>query len=234
MKGFVLCAALVAAVAGAAGAGARGSARPQVTVLTHAHSLTATGTAGLHAGYVDFTVRNVPEWGGGALLDVGCYPVTVARWLFGAEPTAVIGTLERDPEFGVDRLTTALLRFPTGMATFTVGSQIVHAQRVQIYGTTGRIELRIPFSPPSDWRARILVDDGRDVLGGGVETIELDPVDQFTRQADRFVEAIRGMGDVPVPLEDAVGNMAVLDAIFRSIETGRWEAPGEGGLSPRD
>jgi predicted dehydrogenase len=170
-------------------------------------------------------VRNVPEWGGGALLDVGCYPITIARWLFGAEPTAVIGTLERDPEFGVDRLTAALLRFPTGVATFTVGSQIVHAQRVQIYGTSGRIELPIPFSPPSDWRARILVDDGRDVLGGGLETIELDPVDQFTRQADRFAEAIRGMGDVPVPLEDAIGNMAVMDAIFKSIETGRWEKP---------
>jgi predicted dehydrogenase len=172
-------------------------------------------------------VRNRPEWGGGVLLDIGCYPVTMARWLFGAEPTAVAGTLERDPEFGVDRLAAALLRFPAGHATFTCASQLVHHQRMQLFGTRGRIELELPFTPPNDRPARVLVDDGRDPSGSGIETIELPAADQFTLQGDRFAEAVRGLGDVPVPLEDAVANMAVLDAIARSAATGRWERPGD-------
>jgi predicted dehydrogenase len=168
-------------------------------------------------------VRNRVEWGGGALLDVGCYPVTMSRWLFGAEPVEVVGVLERDREFGVDRLASAMLRFPDGQATFSVGGQIVHHQRMQLFGTRGRIELEIPFSPRADRPARLLVDDGRDVVGSGAEVIELPGVDQFTLQADRFSEAVRGRGEVPVSLEDAVANMAVLDALFRSAETRRWE-----------
>jgi predicted dehydrogenase len=199
-----------------------------------ARELVASGRVGelkLVTGHFSYSrrdpadVRNRVEWGGGVLLDVGCYAITMSRWLFGAEPTAVVGTLERDPEFGVDRLATALLRFPTGMATFAVGGQIVHNQRMQLYGTTGRIELEIPFSPPNDRPARLLVDDGRDTLGSGIEVIETAAADQFTLQADRFAAAVRGEGDVPVPLEDAIANMAVIDAIFRSAETGRWESP---------
>jgi predicted dehydrogenase len=137
----------------------------------------------------------------------------------------VVGTVERDPEFGVDRLCAGMLRFPSGHATFTVGGQIVHHQRMELYGTRGRIEVEIPYSPTADHAARVLVDDGRDLLGGGVEAIELEPVDQFTLQAERFAEAVRGVGAVPVSLEDAVANMAVIDAIFRSLQTGRWERP---------
>jgi predicted dehydrogenase len=169
-------------------------------------------------------VRNRVEWGGGALLDVGCYPITMSRWLYGAEPAEAVGVLERDPEFGVDRLASAMLRFPDGaQATFSVGGQIVHYQRMQLLGTRGRIEVEIPFSPRADRPTRLLVDDGRDVTGSGVEVIEIPGVDQFTLQADRFSEAVRGLGPVPVSLEDAVANMAVLDAIFRSAETRRWE-----------
>jgi len=170
-------------------------------------------------------VRNRVEWGGGVLLDVGCYPITMSRWLLGAEPTEVIGTLERDPEFGVDRLAAAMLRFPSATATFTVGGQIVHHQRMQIFGTHGRLELPVPFSPPNDRAVRLLVDDGSDLFGAGIEAIEIPAVDQFTLQSDRFAEAVRGLGAVPVPLEDAGANMAVIDAIFRSAESGRWEAP---------
>ncbi len=170
-------------------------------------------------------VRSKVEWGGGVLLDIGCYPVTLSRWLFDAEPTGVAATLERDPEFKVDRLVSALLRFPAGQASFTVAGQAAHHQRMQVLGTTGRIEVEIPFNPPPDHRARIFVDDGRDLRGAGVETITFDPVNQFTLQGDRFSEAVRGRGSVPVPLEDAIANMAVLDALFRSAESGRWERP---------
>ena len=171
-------------------------------------------------------IRSRVEWGGGVLLDIGCYPVTLSRWLYGAEPLEVAAEIERDPELKVDRLVSAVLRFPAGQAAFTVAGQAVHFQRVQVFGTKGRIEVEIPFNPPPDQRARILVDDGRDVRGSGVEAMIFDPVNQFTLQGERFWEAVRGGAPVPVSVEDALANMAVLDALFRAGESGRWERPG--------
>lgn len=169
-------------------------------------------------------IRSVPEWGGGALMDIGCYPIMLSRWLFGAEPLEVVGMIERDPALGVDRLASGMLRFATGQGTFTCSGQLVSHQRMQLFGTTGRIDVEVPFSPQPDRAARISVDDGRE-LGGAGAPIELPAVDQFMLQADRFAEAVRGTGEVPVPLEDSVGNMATIDALFRSAKSGRWEAP---------
>ena len=170
-------------------------------------------------------IRGRIEWGGGALMDVGCYPITISRWLFGAEPTEVMGLIDRDPDMQVDRLTSGMLRFERGQATFSCATQLVHYQAMQIFGTTGRIDVRIPFNPPPGDECRIFVDDGRDVEGSGIETITFPPVDQYTLQADRFSEAVRGVGSVPVSLEDAMGNMAVIDALFRSAESRQWERP---------
>ena len=170
-------------------------------------------------------IRSRVEWGGGVLLDIGCYPVTLSRWLYGAEPLEVAAVLDRDPELKVDRFVSALMRFPTGQAAFTVAGQTAHFQRMQILGTTGRIEVEIPFNPPPDHPARILVDDGRDVSGSGVEAVKFEPVNQFQLQAERFWEAVRLGAPVPVPIEDALGNMAALDALFRAAETGGWVAP---------
>ena len=168
-------------------------------------------------------VRSRVEWGGGVLLDIGCYPVTMSRWLFGAEPLEVSAVLERDPDFQVDRLVSGLLRFPTGQAAFTIAGQAALFQRMEIFGTKGRIEVELPFNPPPDHATRILVDDGRDLVGGGIEVVSFEPVNQYTLQGDRFSQAVRGRGSVPVPLEDAIANMAVLDALFRAADTGRWE-----------
>jgi predicted dehydrogenase len=170
-------------------------------------------------------VRNVAGYGGGALMDIGCYPVTVSRFLFGEEPRRVVGALERDPRFGIDRLTSALLEFPSGQCAFTCSTQLVPYQRVQILGTRGRVEVEIPFNAPPDRPCRIFVDDGRDVFGGGVETLTFETCDQYRIQADLFSRAVRGEGEQAVPLEDAVDNMRVMDAIFRSAESGRWESP---------
>ncbi len=168
-------------------------------------------------------IRSRPEWGGGGLMDVGCYPVMLARWLFGAEPLDVVALVERDPTFGIDRLTSGVLRFARGRATFTCGTQLARHQRMEVFGTAGRIEVEVPFNPPPDRPARVRLD-GR-AAGDAGEVFELPAVNQFGLQADRFAEAVRGVGAVPVPLEDAVGNMAVLDALFRSGASGRWEAP---------
>jgi predicted dehydrogenase len=173
-------------------------------------------------------VRNIQSEGGGALLDMGCYPVTLSRFLYGEEPTRVIGSLERDPEFGTDRLDSAILEFPSGRATFTCSTQLVYHQRMHIQGTTGRIEIDIPLNPPIDRPSQILIDDGRDLVGGGV-TMEMIPAcDQFTIQGDLFSKAIRENSDVPVSVEDAMANAAVIEAIFRSAESGKWEQPGVG------
>ena len=170
-------------------------------------------------------IRSRLEWGGGALMDIGCYPITISRWLLGAEPTEVIGLIERDPEMQIDRLTSGLLRFEKGQATFSCATQLVPYQTMQIFGTTGRIAVEIPFNAPPRDECRILVYDGSDLAGGGVDTITFQPVDQYSVQADRFSEAIRGVGDVAVSLEDAIGNMAVIDALFRSAQSHQWERP---------
>jgi predicted dehydrogenase len=170
-------------------------------------------------------VRNVAEWGGGGLLDIGCYPITTSRFLFDEEPRRVTGLIERDPEMKVDRLTSAILDFPSGQSVFTCSTQLVPHQRMQVLGTKGRIEIKIPFNAPNDRPCEILVDDGRDVFGSGI-TKELIPTcDQYTIQGDAFSKAIREGGEVPVPLEDAIANMAVMEAVFRSAETGKWETP---------
>ena len=170
-------------------------------------------------------IRSRLDWGGGALMDVGCYPITLSRWLFGEEPTAVIATIERDPEWKVDRLTSALLRFPSGQASFTCATQLVHHESMQMFGTEGRIELPVPFTPAPAHECRIIIDAGQQPGGAGAETITLPAVDQYRLQGERFSEAVRGVGTVPVALEDAIGNMSVIDALFRSADSGRWEEP---------
>jgi predicted dehydrogenase len=168
-------------------------------------------------------VRSKPEWGGGGLLDIGCYPITMSRFMYGAEPLRVSGVLERDPEFGTDRLASAILEFSGGHAVFTCGTQIVPYQRMQFLGTKGRIEIEIPFNAPPNKPTRIFVDDGSDAGGAGIKAETIPACDQYTIQGDVFSKAILEGGEVPVPLEDAIANMAVIDAIFRAAKSGRWE-----------
>ena len=170
-------------------------------------------------------IRNVLEYGGGGLMDIGCYPIFTSRLIFGAEPRRVLGLVERDPKTKIDRLTSAVLDYPTGQCVFTCGTQIVPYQRVQIFGTRGRVEIEIPFNAPSDRRCRISVDNGRDVIGSGIKIYKIPRCDQYTIQGDLFSHAIRDGGEVPVPLESSIGNMAVIDAVFRSAESGGWEEP---------
>ena len=170
-------------------------------------------------------IRNIPECGGGALMDIGSYPINTSRFLFGEEPLRVSALLEKDPVMKVDRLTSAMLEFPSGHAVFTCSMQLVPYQRMQLLGTKGRIEIEIPFNAPNDRPCRILIDDGRDLLGSGI-TVETFPIcDQYTIQGDIFSQAVRERGHAPVPLADAIKNMAVIEAIFRSADTGAWESP---------
>ena len=138
----------------------------------------------------------------------------------------VIASIDRDPEFGTDRLTSALLEFPRGQSAFTCSTQLVSYQRLQVLGTKGRIEVEIPVNAPPDRPCRIFLDDGRDAVGSGVVTRTFEVCDQYTLQADQVSRAIREGRPAPEPLEDAVANMEVIDALFRSAGSGTWERPG--------
>jgi predicted dehydrogenase len=171
--------------------------------------------------------RNIADDAGGALMDIGCYPIKTSRFVFDEEPARVIAAIERDPLFKTDRLTSAILEFPSGQSVFTVSTQMVYYQKMQFFGTTGRIDIEIPFNAPTDKPTRIFIDDGKDLYAGASAEIESFPIcDQFTIQADLFSKAIREDTEVPNPLEDSVRNMAVIDALFRSGKSGKWEAPG--------
>lgn len=170
-------------------------------------------------------IRNSLELGGGALMDIGCYLIFFARMAFRAEPLRVVASLERDPAMGIDRLTSALLEFPSGQAIFTCSTQLVPHQRVQILGTRGRIEVEVPANAAPDRPARILIDDGPDPYGANITAETFGAVDQYTLQGDAFTRAVREGREVPVSVEEGVRNMAVVEAVFRSAESGRWERP---------
>jgi predicted dehydrogenase len=172
-------------------------------------------------------IRNKPDAGGGALMDIGCYPVTMSRFIFGEEPTKVLGLVERDPDMQVDRLTSAILDFPSGQATFTCSTQLVPYQRMQFFGTAGRIEIEIPFNAPVHRPTRIFIDDGKDLFGSGIEVKEFPVCNQYTIQGDLFSQAIRQNTTSPIPLEDAINNMAVIEALFHSALSYTWESPAE-------
>jgi predicted dehydrogenase len=167
-------------------------------------------------------IRNHVESGGGALYDIGCYCIQSARYGFGAEPKRVVGCIDRDPAMGTDRLTSAMLEFGGGgQAIFNCSTQLVPYQRVHFFGTKGRIEIEIPFNAPNDRPTRIFVDGG-DLFGADRVTEEFPVCDQYTLQGDQFSKAILDGGEVPVPLEEAIRNMKVIEAIFQSAETEKW------------
>ncbi len=161
-------------------------------------------------------IRNMADYGGGALMDIGCYLINTARLVFRREPERVVGVIDRDARFGTDRLASLLLDFGSAHAVGTCGTQMAPYQRVHILGESGRIEIEIPFNAPNDRACRLVVD---------AETIETQVCDQYTAQADLFSEAIRCGSPAPYPLEDSVRNMAVIQAVFRSAGSGRSEIP---------
>lgn len=170
-------------------------------------------------------IRNKPELGGGGLMDIGCYCINISRFIFEDEPTRVSSLVQNDKNTGIDRLTSAILDFPVGHSTFTCSTQLVPYQLMQFLGSNGRIEVQIPFNIPTETPTKILIDDGSDLFGKNVETIEIPAADQYEIQGDLFSKAILENASQAIPLEDSFNNMSVIDAVFRSAETGLWEIP---------
>ena len=169
-------------------------------------------------------IRNILDFGGGALLDIGCYFVMTSRFIFGGEPRRVVASIDRDPALHVDRRTSMLLEFPSGTFAGTCSTQMTPDQRIEILGSRARLVIEIPFNAPPDRPCRLWFDE-RGALGGGtIETMELEACDQYTIQGDAFSQAIREGTDVVYPLEESLANMRVLDALFRSAARGEWVA----------
>jgi predicted dehydrogenase len=187
------------------------------------------GKVGSYSGYFSYfnddpgNIRNVAEMGGGALMDIGCYLLTTSRMIFGEEPRRVLGLIERDPRFDVDVLTSMVLDYPSGQAIGTCSTQMVAYQRVQVFGTEGRLEIEVPFNAPNDRPCRLWIDREGDLFGSGIETIELATCDQYRIQGDEFSRAVIENTRVPYPLEMSLQNMKLIDALFRSAESGSWE-----------
>lgn len=166
-------------------------------------------------------IRNQLEIGGGALMDIGCYPISLSRFIFGDEPTRVLGQIDRDPQTKVDRLTSAVMEFDAGTSTFTCSTQMASYQRVNIFGTEGCIEIEIPFNAPPDRPCRMWLQ-AKGKNGEQTEEINLPVCNQYTLQADAFGRAILDNAPVPTPLADAVANMRVIERVFASADRREW------------
>jgi predicted dehydrogenase len=171
-------------------------------------------------------IRNQADIGGGALYDIGCYAIVAGRFMFDAEPQRVIALVDRDPALRTDRTTSALLDFGAGRRLdFTVSTQCLRHQRLNVVGTRGRIEVPIPFNAPQDEAMRILIDTDGALDGSGVRSETLPPCDQYMLQGEAFSRAVRGELALPYGLDDAARNMRIIDALLRSERTGTWQAP---------
>lgn len=170
-------------------------------------------------------IRNILEFGGGALMDIGCYLIYFSRLIFAEEPRRVVGLIENNAESHTDVLTSAILDFPSGQSIFTCSTRVTPYQRIQVIGTRGRIEIQVPVNAPPDKPCNVFVDDGSDLFGGGIETLEFEPTDQYTVQGDLFSQSILESKEAPIRLDDSIKNMAVIDAVFRSARSGQWEVP---------
>lgn len=179
----------------------------------------------MHTAFAYFNIdpaniRNRADIGGGALYDIGCYAVLTARYIFGAEPTRAVALINRDPVMKTDRMTSGLLDFAGGeQLVFLCATQLMRYQRVHIFGTTGCIEIEIPFNALPGKPSRIIVEAGSEAP----EVIDTEPCDQYTLQGDEASRIFLGEIPPPYPIEDAIANMRVIDALYRSASTGRWE-----------
>jgi predicted dehydrogenase len=171
-------------------------------------------------------VRNMADIGGGALYDIGCYPIVIARYIFGAEPVRVVSLIDRDPTFRTDRTSSALIDFGEGRhLTFTTSTQTANYQRVQIMGSKARLEVHIPFNAPQGGAMSLYIDDGRKLGDASAKRTKLPKADQYQLQGEAFSRAVRGTEKPEFGLEDALLQMRVIDALFRSEKSGAWETP---------
>jgi len=170
-------------------------------------------------------VRNVAEWGGGGLLDIGCYPITTSRFVTGLEPSRVAASIERDPQTGIDRLGMVMLDYGSVQCGFQYGTQLVPRQTMQFFGDRGRLVVEVPFNAPPDVPTMLNLFEGPGLGDVVAETVEIAVCDQYGLMGDAFATAVQDGTPQPVPLENSLANMKVIDAVFRAAANGSWERP---------
>lgn len=187
----------------------------------------ALGKVGLVHGFFSYhnikpeNIRNQPEHGGGAIWDIGCYPVFTSRYILGEEPRRVMASIEYDEDFGTDKLASVILEFPSARVVFSVSTQLVPYQRMQFFGDLQHLEIKIPFNAPPDKKCEILIHKGN-LFNEDSEILTMDICNQYTLQAEAFSKAILENSEVPVSLENARANSQVLQALFLSAKEDRW------------
>lgn len=167
-------------------------------------------------------IRNILEYGGGGLLDIGCYPINTSRYVLGAEPSRVSALIDWDPTMGIDRLGSVMMDFSGVQASFVYGTQLMPHQTMRFFGDAGRLEVEIPFNAPNDRPCRILRYHGSNQEP---EVLSFDTCDQYGVAGTAFSRSILEGTAQPIPLEDTIANMRVIDACFRAGRTGNWERP---------
>lgn len=169
-------------------------------------------------------IRNKVEWGGGGLMDIGCYPIVAGRFFFEADPLRVMALISRDKTFGTDTITSGLLDFGAGRhLTFAVSTCLAPTQSVTVFGDKGRLSLSIPFNQPPETPQIVTVDDGQTLTGATAVNHTLQASNQYTLMGEAFCRAVRGETDLPYGMDDARTNMKIIDALFRSETSGAWE-----------
>jgi predicted dehydrogenase len=162
-------------------------------------------------------IRNIKAYGGGAILDIGCYAVSSARFLLNSEPERVLSLISRDRDFKTDIISSGILDFGCTRAVFTVSTQTSPWQRVTIHGNSGILTIEIPFNAVPNIPMKLIITEG-----SKSRIIETEPCDQYRLEFDAFAKAVIENTEVPIPVSDAVNNMKVLDALFTSGNTGKW------------
>ena len=170
-------------------------------------------------------IRNKPEWGGGGLMDIGCYPIVAGRFFFEAEPVRVVALVTRHADFGTDAITGGLLDFGRGrQLSFAVSTQLARAQQLVVWGADARLIIPVPYNAQPDAPNVFAINDGSALDGSSAELFAMDVSDQYTRMTEDFSRAVLGEIALPYGLDDARANMRVIDALFRSEKSGAWEA----------
>lgn len=164
-------------------------------------------------------IRNSIAMGGGALMDIGCYCISLARYIFGEEPLRVLGQITPYAGYEVDCFVTGIMEFADGNATFTASTKIESKQYVAINGEQGGIFIPVPFNPAADASTNLIVK--RNEVS---EDIVITPSDHYRNMGDAFAQSVLLKKDVPTHLSDALANMKIIDAIFSSAESNHWQS----------
>lgn len=162
--------------------------------------------------------RMIPGKGAGSLMDVGCYCVDFARYVFGEEPRSAVAIQDIDETTGGDLSTSAVLDFGGGRTALIACSfQTSYRNNISVAGDQAVLRADKFFTPMEEGKTRFTIQPS---YGDG-QTFEFDAVNQFLLEIEHFSDCVLGKSSVLLdPYDDAVGNARVIDAIRESARTG--------------